>query len=103
MTDVSTREGRLAALVEDLQQMRAEWEALGRPTMTEGARGNLKTHPLVTMLRETEEMVERMSRPLTSGAGRPAGAQSAPDRVSDRAPGKRAKLHSLPTSGGVAH
>lgn len=103
MTDVSTREGRLAALIEDLQQMRDEWDALGRPTMTEGARGNLKTHPLVTMLRETEEMAERMSRPLTFGAGRPAGAQSAPDRVSDRAPGKRAALKSVPISGAAAH
>lgn len=95
MPDVSTREKRLDELVKDLEQLRREWDEQGRPTTIRTASLDVRRHPLVQMIREAEEMIERMSRPVEAArGGRPVGASSAPDRTSKRetGPPKRAKL-----------
>lgn len=93
MSEVSTREQRLEALIVDLDQMRAEWDKLGRPLLVRTASLDMRPHPLVKMIREAEEMIERMSRPVEAArGGRPTGAVSAPDRVAADAPPKRSKL-----------
>jgi len=96
MHDVKTPEGRLAAVLEDLEQMRREWEALGSPLLSPGSKSQLIEHPLLGMVRRTEWLAYRMER-RKAPIGRPLGAQSAADRVSDRGPGKRAALKTVPT------
>jgi len=97
MAEVTTREQRLEDLTKDLAQMRKEWEAAGSPLLIRTASLDMRPHPLVKMIRECEEMIERMSRPVEAArGGRPKGASSAPDRVpSSSAPPKRTQLKAV--------
>lgn len=98
MSKVSTRDERLDAAIADLDHMRAEWEKIGKPLTIRTASLDVRPHPLVRMIAEKEEMVERMSRPLEAArGGRPPGSVSAPDRTSDRASGppKRSSLKAV--------
>jgi hypothetical protein len=98
MTDVSTRELRLAEVVKDLQELREEWESMGRPKLIRTASMDMRPHPLIKLIRDSEELVERMSRPLEAAVGgRPRGAASAPDRAEPKssAPPKRTQLRAV--------
>ena len=80
--ELDTREARLAEVVKDLAQARKDWDELGRPMLTRGSTLEVKPHPYIKIIRDLEQMAERMARPLDAAVGgRPMGAQSAPDRV----------------------
>jgi hypothetical protein len=83
---------RYAAAVEVADYARREWERLERPLWTEGSLGQLVEHPLIRTIDRSERAAARFgdSLGLTPAAerrlgrvglyGRPAGANSAPDR-----------------------
>lgn len=80
-TDVSTPEARLERVVEDLQLMREEWIAMGRPSTAQGSSGGVIPHPLIGMIRRAEAMALRMQLRIDGvGPGRRRGQGSAPDR-----------------------
>lgn len=81
MPDLSTPEGRLQAVVEDLMAFREEWEKQGSPALTKGSMGQKVPHPLIKLIRDAERAVHMLSQPAAARrGGRPAGASSAPDR-----------------------
>lgn len=86
--DMASAADRLAASEADLQRFRDEWEALGRPSMTEGSTGQLVPHSYVKLIRDAERVIVALSgsAAVKNKGGRPPGTQSAPDR---RPPPKR--------------
>jgi hypothetical protein len=92
----TSREERLEDVIRDLAELREEWERLGRPKLMRNANLNFVPHPLLKLIRESEELIERMSRPLEAArGGRPKGSGSAPDRVMPAGPPKRTRLEAV--------
>jgi hypothetical protein len=80
--DVSTPEARLQRVLEDLSELRAEWERLGKPSVAQGSSGGVIPHPLIGMIRRAESLAFKMQRRIDGArVGRPRGSASAPDRV----------------------
>ena len=94
MRDLTTAEGRLEAVHEDIAYFRAEWEKAGRPLWALGSKGVDVAHPFIRLIRNAELSAARMERLIEETRGR----EPKPD-----APATRAELRSVPTSGAAAH
>lgn len=62
MPDLKTPEGRLEAVLEDVEKMRTEWDELGSPMTMTGSKGQPVEYPLVRMIRQAEQLAYRMER-----------------------------------------
>jgi phage terminase small subunit len=93
----------LARTLGDVARLRAEWRAAGSPGVTEGSANQLTVHPLVVSIERLERWAHELGESLALdpqarrklarrvGAGRPAGAASAPDRAPSAPPRRRLK------------
>lgn len=83
---------RYGRAVDDVAQLRAEWEECGKPGLAFGSKEQLVQHPLVIAVREAEEhaakMADRLGLSLSARAsiarrtGHPSGVGQADDRKS---------------------
>jgi len=90
-----------ARAVGDVARLRAQWRKAGSPGTTAGSAGQLTPHPLVVSIERAERWAHELGEALgldpqarrklarRIGAGRPAGAASAPDRVAAAPPRRR--------------
>lgn len=91
----------LARALGDVARLRAQWRKAGSPGTTAGSAGQLIAHPLVVEIEKAERWAHELGESLgldpqarrklarRVGAGRPAGAASAPDRVAAAPPRRR--------------
>lgn len=79
---------RFARAVDLVEEVRAEWDAQGRPKLFEHSNKSLVPHPLLRLLQDSEAQAARAGKALKLepnsvrvGRGRRAGENLSPDRA----------------------